>query len=80
VFDKKPGLALSLGAVAAGVMNGRQGAARPRPFPPPVHGSCREFHPTKKVASYTAGELVNLFMPCIPPGVRLVRTHEPAAC
>ena len=27
------------------------------------------------VASYTAGELVNLFLPRIPPGVRLVRVR-----
>jgi hypothetical protein len=31
------------------------------------------------VASYTAGELVNLFMPRIPPGVRLVKARAPAA-
>ena len=31
------------------------------------------------VASYTAGELVNLFLPRIPPGVRLVKVCIPAA-
>src|SRR4051794_7218037 len=31
------------------------------------------------VASYTAGELVELFLPRIPPGVRLVRVRIPAA-
>jgi hypothetical protein len=31
------------------------------------------------VASYTAGELVNLFLPRTPPGVRLVKVPIPAA-
>ena len=31
------------------------------------------------VASYTAGELVNLFLPRTPPGVRLVKVRIPAA-
>jgi hypothetical protein len=31
------------------------------------------------VVSYTAGELVNLFLPRLPPGVLLVKVRIPAA-
>ena len=40
---KKPAPAISLGAVAAGVRNGRQGGARPRPWPPRRRSRCRRY-------------------------------------